>query len=821
MIYSYSYFIIGHFKNDPSKSLLSILSISLGIALFVSTQINAWKAEKSIIDQTVGFTSENFLGRFVYKEISEKPNNPTNFIKTIYSQLPNHILIEPELNLKSFLKIDDQQTLSIPIIGRDLITSKSIKKEIDPKKKTKKYFFSNSLFLKTKSMVYPIVITVCNDEVSIPANEIEPIEQDGLFIILDIERLQNICKTKSYTHINLIDNSNSDENPSYQPSLIHPNWLYESKKEITERAGIALGSLKINLTIISLVSVLISFFMVSNIYSGLFASQKKEFGILLSIGGTRFSNFFLFLAQTTCLAMIGGLFGNFIGVFISKLNLFQTLNTLTDVNQIDTYLNFPPKFILYGFLISVIGSLFSAIFNAVKAYHILPIELLREKNEFTIPSSRKIPTYLFFFFSFTFICVGVFLGFLKFEKQIIPGLVGIGFVIIGFVLLNFLTISQFISILSKLTKRFFTHPNFILGIKEIEADAWKNSLTISTIMLSTSLVFTLTSLTDSYEASLERWVDQENRSDFSLINEKKLSSGEPGVPINLLSELEKSDLFSDVEPFFINSKFIVNGNYFTLHVLKFKENQNQNELLVSTNFCFLEKLCKGDSIEIITKKKGVQTLKIQDEIEHFFSERGTIVMDYQLFTSLYEEEFLNSIRLTTTDGVNKKKMFSFLKNISEKYQLNFLDHKQLKDLYIAGMNQVFKVLDKLKISAIVISVLSLITSIFYFIKEKSRIIAGLRAIGMSSLQMFGLLFYQVFYLLSHGILSGILNSLLLSPIVVFGINRNAFGWELDYTFPVHFVAKLPIIIPIFSIFITLIPFYFLTRMRISKELNYE
>ncbi|WP_246843814.1 FtsX-like permease family protein, partial [Leptospira biflexa] len=123
--------------------------------------------------------------------------------------------------------------------------------------------------------------------------------------------------------------------------------------------------------------------------------------------------------------------------------------------------------------------------------------------------------------------------------------------------------------------------------------------------------------------------------------------------------------------------------------------------------------------------------------------------------------------------------------------------------------------------AILMLVLSLITSIFYYVKEKSRILAGLKSIGMSLSQLYFLLFYQIVFLVTTGITSGIVNSLILSPIVVYGINRNAFGWDLAFTFPVHFVAKLPIIIPIFSAFITIIPFYFVSRMKISKELNYE
>lgn len=821
MIHYFYYLILGHFKSDFTKAILSVLSISLGIALFVSTQINSWKAEKSIVDQTIGFASENFIGRFVYQETFDKDFKYFNFIKTLDSQISDLVRIEPELHLKSYFNLEDNQTLSIPTIGRDLLITNLESGNSDIKNQPKKYFFSKPLIQKLKLQSVAIAVNICDSQLFIQPDEIEAVNQDGLFIIMDISRLQSICKTNSFTTINLTNRS-TENIPSFTNSFLdHPNWLYESKEEIKERAGVALGSLKINLTIISLVSVLISFFMVSNIYSGLFISQKKDFGILLSIGGNRISNFFLFLMQTTILATLGGIFGTTIGILFSKFNYFQTLNTLTDANQIDTYLHFPTEILLYGFFISILGSIFSAILNAIKAYKILPIELLKEKEDYVHISPLYFSRKIVLLIAILLIGSGIFLGFLTLEKQIFPGLVGIGFVIVGFVLINFLSIPISISFLSKITRLIQVSPSFILGIREIETDSWKNSLTISTIMLSTSLVFTLTCLTDSYEVSLKRWVDSENKSDYSLINEKKLGSGEAGVPVNLLVDLKNSNYFTEVEPFLINSKFIVNGKYFTLHVLHFKEGQKKDEILVSKNFCFLEKLCKGDSIEILTEKKGNLSIRIQDQIEHFFSERGTIVMDYDYFKTLYSEKYLNSIRVTIQNHNKKQEILSYIRDLSNKNDLTYFDHEQLKELYITGMNQVFKVLDKLKISAITISILSLITSIFYFIKEKSRILAGLKAIGMSSKQMFTLIFYQTLFLFSHGIISGILNSLILSPIVIFGINKNAFGWELDFSFPVHFVAKLPIVIPSFTFIITLIPFYFLLRMKISKELNYE
>lgn len=821
MIHIYVQFVYGYFKDNFSKIFFNLLSISLGIALFISTQINGWKAEKSLVDQTIGYSSETFLGRYVSLQELKKSNQIN--LKEIDFALPETIMIEPELQVKGYFKISGNQVISVPTIGKDLLTNPGLE---SPNKRTSqvpKYFFSNSLIQKFNTRDYPIVLNICENDIKIFENEIQEISQDGLFVMIDIERLQNICDLKNiYTSINLSTRSPiKHKTEQLKSNIPNPNWLFESKEEILERAGIALGSLKINLTIISLVSVLISFFMVSNIYTGLYLSRKNEFGILLSLGGSKFNNFSLFITLSLVLGILGGILGACIGITISNLNLAQTVNTLTDSTQITTYKNFPPSILVFGFIISILGSILSAIFNAIKAYKILPIELLREKTDFETKPPLTLSKLKLSILSISFILLGIALGNINIKKEIIPGLIGVGSVILGFVMLNYISIPFVIKLIDKLTKGWNLSASFLLGIKEIEIDSWKNSLTISTIMLSTSLVFTLTTLTASYESSLKKWIGDENKSDYSLIDEKKLSSGEPGVPISLLEKLKKDETFSDVEPFYINSKFIVNGKYFTLHALNFDSSLNKDAILVSKNLCFLENLCNGDSITINSPLKGNVILRIQGEREHFFSERGTILIDYQLFQKLFSTNFLNSIRLTLNKGVERNEATRKMNSISEENNLIFLDQIKLKELYLTGMNQVFSVLDTLKLSAIIISILALITSVFYYIKEKSRILAGLKAIGMSFYQLFLLLYYQTFFLLSFGVISGIVNSIILSPIVIYGINQNAFGWTLNYTYPVHFVAYLSIIIPIFAGLVCVIPFYFLYKMKISKELSYE
>ncbi|TGM61411.1 ABC transporter permease [Leptospira vanthielii] len=820
MKFLYYLFIFGYFKDNIPKTLLSITGISLGIALFVSTQINSWRAEQSVLDQMIGYSSEKFSGRYVANNQNQGAKD--SFLKEIESQIPENIRLEPEFQTKGTITITKDHIQSIPIIGKDILLSSQIMPLPKVgKNKIPKYFISQSLSEKLRTQKTKTNLTICEKEITILEDDYQIIPTEGIFLVMDITRLQSLCYQKNrITSIWLIHDENSNVRSSLENTK-SPDWTYESKELILERAGIALGSLKINLTIVSLVSVLISFFMVSNMFTGLYLSRKREFGILLSIGSNKTNNFILFLVQAIVIGAFGGIVGILFGIFIANTNFLTTVNTITDINQIRSYRQIPVSIIISGFFISVFGSILASIYNSYKTFQILPIDLIRERDVSNSKFFLGLSHRKTFILSILFIITGIVIGLVSFAKQILPGMLGVGFVILGFVILNFLCIPYLIRILDKTLSKFHFPPAAEIGLKEIQIEPWKNGLTASTIMLSTSLVFTLTSLTDSYEKSLIRWVDGENKADYSLINEKKLNSGEPGVPVSLFETLTMDPNFSSVEPFYIDSKFIVNGKYYTLHVFNFTSNYNKNDLIVSKNLCFLDQICKGNSITINTESNSRVSMKIQDEKDHFFSERGTIMMDYSYFQKNYKIKYLNSIRISKNKNLSEKETTNLLQNITRKFDLKYINQTELKKLYMEGMNQVFSILDTLKISALIISILALTTSLVYFIREKSQLLAGLRAIGMDSFQMFQMVYCQALFLVSFGIFSGILNSLILSPIVIFGINRNAFGWILDFQYPLTLVVKLPILIPLITFVICLIPFYFLKQMQISKELKYE
>jgi putative ABC transport system permease protein len=476
---------------------------------------------------------------------------------------------------------------------------------------------------------------------------------------------------------------------------------------------------------------------------------------------------------------------------------------------------------LGSFGIGIFGSLISSLFSSLRSYFIRPIELIREKDS---SQGFRDLNALFVSSAITgviFCLVGLGIGFIPAPKSLLPGLLGVGLVIFGFILIFPLALISFIQLILNTIDRFFFWPTFRIAWEEIKLEPLQNTLTSATILLASSLVLTLTSLTDSYEKTLVRWVDDDNPFDFSIINASKLASGLPGVPLELLKTLEKNSNIQKLEPFIIKTKFPVQDNFYTLHVYPFES--KENEIIVSTNFCYLENKCQGDWVEIQTEKEGKINFYIKGEKEHFFSERGTIMMNFENYQKYFSNSKLNSIRVSFFTTVTPEKKVSYLETEIKAYggELKLLDQASLKSLYLEGMRSVFSILETLKISAVIISFLALLTSLIYNIKEKSKLIATLRTIGLSRNQLFKILFFQSTFFISLGLGLGILNSLFVSPLVIFGVNRNAFGWTLEFHYPVTELIYLLFIIPGTALLVSIYPYLEAKSKTIREALNYE
>ncbi|EMS85503.1 ABC transporter permease [Leptospira noguchii] len=819
----YILFLFEYFRNHKLGTFFALSGISLGVGLFISTTANGIKAEKSLTDFAMGY----FQGEYKIKISSSlgDQNLPVSIIREL-SQDTNLTWIKKIVpRFQKEIIVND--SVRAVYIGLDFL-KESAKLKYKPNNKNAESLIFLSRSLSEKIDTSKINIRA-NSRIFTVSEPVVLETEGGSILMEDIESTMEKFDSKEHVSFLLIQpNEFRPEQKKILEQKLGPDYRVETIEDIQEKSSNALRSFQLNLLVISFISLVIALFMVSNTMSGLYFSREKELGILKTMGLNAQQTFSLFISQALLLGSVGSLLGLGLGLLFSRLEFFSPETTSADLSYLNTYRSLPFSAWFLGLGIGIIGSFLSAALPSFRAGKISPVSILRETSAETylVNEFRLLSIGIFFLFIF------VIIAFLPLRwKFPVTGLIGIGGIVIGFTLCFpwvFKTLIFFLFKLSDLSDRSLV---FIkVGLEEIKNQPLRNTLTSATLMLATSLVVCLSILTDSYRKSLNDWVETEFPAELTIINSVNLAAGiQGGVPENLLNELSQIREIRSLDGFSINTRVETNKGNFTIHAYTFaaydRENspehniKTENEILISSNMAYLQNFNVDDSI-LIDTKFGKKEFKIRGIKEHFFSERGTIMMDIKNYKKFFDLSGYNSIKIFLKKESNSKDVEKSISRILEKNSnLKLFNAKELKELYTNGMNKVFGVLETLKMTALIIAVLSLISSLFHNLISKKNTLGILKYLGADQKQLGKILLTESIFITIVSVCFGILLAFFLSPIVLYVVNKNAFGWTLKFTVSPEIPVFFLVISPILGILSCLVPLYTLQKLsfRISRE----
>ena len=834
-------FLVEYFRTHKVKTLFSLLGIILSVALFVTTTFNGERAEKTLVDFSLGYFGDKFHVKV--KNLNDRVGVEDFVIEKIFYDEDLRLIqsIHPRIQ-KSITVLNEPENISVIYQGIDFVKEASeFKSQIKPcetsdcKTKETNTFISSALYEKLGKTSFKFL----HEGKTYLVEDAQVLDSEGgIFILEDLPFAKERFGLVNYSFLLFVIPDLNQKNLTViksKLSQIHSSLDMETADEIRARAANVLKSFHLNLIIISMISVLIAFFMVSNTMSGIFINRKRELGVLRCLGTSRSENLFLFLMQSLILGILGTFFGILLGIFFSKYSFFNGESTLTDMNQSISYSRIPLKIVLASSVIGVLGSLISGLFPAIRSSRLQPITIVREDPNLIQSFNFK----FVFYFGLGIILIAYLLSSIRMNFSVpVFGLLAIGMIIIGQTLCFPYLMESFMRLVNwTLAKMDHTFIEVRIGFEEIVQNATKNTLTSATLMLGVSLIISLSVLTGSYEKSILDWTEREFPFDYSVINVSDLETGtDYGVPVSLTDKLTKLENIEEVDVFILNTKAEVGDKIFTIHaydmlLAKKREERKgistypdmnfETDILVSANMAYLNKLIVGDKLKI-NSNLGLKELKIAGTKEHFFSENGTIMMDYRLFENLFGIDSYRAIRVNLHDKTKREDTLAKLTEIiSFDPNLKLINSQELKEIYIGGVKKVFKVLESLKYTAAVIAFVSLFSSILYNLGDKLRIFGVIRSIGAGQFQLNKIVFAENFFLTFFGTCMGILSSFLLNPIIIHVINKSAFGWTLSVEIPYFLVFSCLFSIPFVAMFATLYPFFMLKKLSLREILSYE
>jgi putative ABC transport system permease protein len=596
----------------------------------------------------------------------------------------------------------------------------------------------------------------------------------------------------------------------------------------------------LNLTALSLISLMVGMFLIYNAISVSVIQRRREIGILRSIGVTRSQVLSLFLCEAGLLGTMGSLIGIAAGIGLAKIMLFFVSRTITALYILvkAEHLVIPPLILVGGVGIGLLAALLSSIGPAREASKISPREALAPG---TLETKVKIRLKHFsliglglLILSFLFalqkpIHQKPFFGFLS----ALLILMGISFMIPSFTILFNRLLSPLLRFLFGIEGR--------LASRYIRDSLSRTVITIAALMTALSMLISISIMILSFRKTVDLWVEQSINGDvfifpgsYSITGYSALLPLEVSKALPSLPGVKAVDSFRALEVEYRGQPALiaaVDGEVFLkMKVIRFTRGDPQiilkqfaagQSILVTESFSLRHQVEAGDRIRLNTPS-GEKQFLISGVFYDYSTDWGMVLMEKRLFQSLWNDEALHSAGIYLKEGVSLEAFKGVIRErFSKPYRLFVVSHRELRNEILNIFDQTFAITYSLEFIAILVAILGIINSLNALIIERQRDIGILRAVGGFRKQIERTILIEAGMIGFFSHLLGLLCGFLLSLLLIHVINKQSFGWTIQFSIPFWSLMGFFALVMVASVLAGFIPARRAAKMNAVESLRME
>ena len=839
-----------HLRYHKGRTFLSMVGIALGVAVFVSVQTAIYTAIESFnasVDHVSGKANLQVtsFGRGFSEEV---------YLKV--KKVPGIKAATPVIQYVS--KMDEPIGEPLYLLGIDVFSDRPFRE----------YQFHETddeglLFLKTPNSIaiteklanrhglkrgQKITLIVGSKKVTLtitnllkmegPANSLE-----GNFGLIDIASAQEALeKVGLIDRIDvIIDKSQPMEATERELKKVIPPGV-EVRRSDTRSGQIEkmVSAFHLNLTALSFISLIVGMFLIYNAISVSVIQRRREIGILRSIGLTRPQVLGLFIGEAAWIGCLGSLVGIGLGIGLAKLMLYLVSRTITALYILvkAEHLLISPSILMAGFGMGVFASVLSSIGPAREASKIAPKEALALGTLET-----KIRTRLG---HFSLIGVGLLILslILALQRPIshrpIFGFLAALLILIG---VSFLipSVTTFLNrLLAPLLHRLFGSEGK-LASRYLHDSMARTAITIAALMTALSMLISISIMILSFRKTVDLWVEQSINGDvfifpgsysitgYSALLPLEVSRALPSLPgVKAVDSFRALEVEYQGQPALIAA---VDGQVFlNMKVIRFTRGNSRailrqfaegQAILVTESFSLRHHVKAGDRIKLNTPQ-GEREFLVSGVFYDYSSDWGMVLLEKKLFQSLWKDETIHSAGIYLKEGVSQEAFKEVIRErYSKPYRLFVVSHRQLRKEVLKIFDQTFAITYALEFIAIIVAILGIVNSLNALIIERQRDIGIVRAVGafQRQIQKTTLIEAGMIGFFSH--ILGLLCGFLLSVLLIYVINKQSFGWTIQFSIPLRSLIESWLIVMITSIGAGFIPARRAAKMNVVESLRME
>ncbi|MCK8601102.1 FtsX-like permease family protein [Desulfoferrobacter suflitae] len=575
--------------------------------------------------------------------------------------------------------------------------------------------------------------------------------------------------------------------------------------EAREAGRMMIDAYRLNLSVLSFVSLFVGMFLVYSLVSLNATSRRHELAILRSLGASSKELFWLFITEGAFLGIVGWLLAIPISSFMVHKLLHSVSATITHLFvrvNVDR-LKLDPWEVLLSFCVTLLISVLAAYQPAREAVRVPPKEafLMHDRS---LPGHKPLifPAFVGLFLITIVLPLPKLAGV---SHVPFSGYVATFFLFAGFSLLSPWFLAFMGTFLPPLLRYVGGQPAY-LGSRYMRDAGSRIAISVGALITAMALYVALVIMVHSFRNTVETWVNQSIRGDVFLQTQTgSVNEYRDPLPGKVVEQLESMQDRIDLLPY--RRVYLYEGNIrYLFEAIDFSIFSKYGRLLFleGDSPAIMQQLAKGEGVIVSEVMANQLNLKIG---EYFHAKVGGadfnmpilgIYRDYRTQGGVLHYSLKHYQKLTgdlTWTGTRV-----FLRNdqppprpsreaiMQQLYRI--VRHtpgvvvtigSDLRREILRIFDETFAITTVLLLIALFVAALGITTTLTVLVLERTRELNTLLAIGASFRQIRAMIFWEAVLMVTAGQILGAGCGFILSRLLIYVINRQSFGWTFLYS----------------------------------------
>ncbi len=600
-----------------------------------------------------------------------------------------------------------------------------------------------------------------------------------------------------------------------------------------------LSSFQLNLAALSYIALLVGMYLIYNPVAISVVARRPEIGTLRALGATKRAIFRAFVAEGALFGVTGSAAGLVLGGFLAQFSVgavLRTVDTLYVASHADRVV-FAPVIVVKAFVVGVVLSMLSAFVPALEAAGTPPAVAMRSAGYERRPKGLAVRLAL----------VGALLLAAAYGCTLFPPVDDIplfgyasGLLII---FAGSLGMPLAIGAVSRAGVAALGRRSAAgqLAAANLGASPVRNSVAVASLMIAIAMMVSIAILIGSFRTTVVAWADDTLKADLfvrplGLQDASYDSRFSPSVAqtIARLPGVAAVDTFRGIS-------FPFRGRITALGAADFSTIAERNKLrfigvtdtralartlpgttqvLVSDPFSTKFHLGRGDSFRLDTPS-GKTTFTIAAIYNDYSSDAGIVLLDSRTFVRLYRDDSVNSIAVYAKPGTDVAALRSDVVRSVLPLRVDAQTTRELRRLVLTIFNRTFAITYALYVISITIAVLGVASTLFALVLERRREIGLMRYLGLRRRDVRMMVYYEAAFIGMLGGIMGVCVGMLFSLLLIFVINRQAFGWLIELNMPYDFLFEAVALVVVAAVIAGVYPAGVAARIRTAEAVRSE